>query len=130
MATIRCSIVTPSASVFDADASYVSLPAWDGQMGVMPGASPMLVRLGIGRLAIDSAAGKSVYAVEGGFAQIADGVLTILTEQATVSNEVDRDAAKRMLTEANARAVAAGERDRAAVEAEQARARALLTVAS
>ena len=35
--TFRCSIVTPVASIFEGELTYASIPAWDGQLGMMPG---------------------------------------------------------------------------------------------
>ena len=51
--TLRCSIVTPSESVFDGEVTYVSYQAWDGQQGIMVEQSPILAKLGIGSLRLD-----------------------------------------------------------------------------
>jgi len=89
----RCSIVTPSESVFDDEATYVSFPAWDGQHGVIAGSSPVLTRLGVGSLRIDAPEGGSRwYLIDGGFAQVAEGQLSIVTESAQPAEQlVGRD---------------------------------------
>ena len=51
--TFRCKIVTPAEAVFDDEVNYVSLPAWDGQQGVMHGQSPLLAKLGIGPMKME-----------------------------------------------------------------------------
>ena len=82
--TFHCSIITPTEKVFDEEISYASFPAWDGQQGVMTGQSPLLSRLATGSLRLDIPDKASQwYVVEGGFAQVQDGALTVLTAAAT-----------------------------------------------
>ncbi|MBM4113665.1 MAG: F0F1 ATP synthase subunit epsilon, partial [Phycisphaerae bacterium] len=78
--TLRCSVVTPVESLFEGHATYVNLPAWDGQLGVMPQTSPFLTRLGTGVLTIEQDSAARRFAVDGGFAQMQEGVLTLLTD--------------------------------------------------
>jgi F-type H+-transporting ATPase subunit epsilon len=128
--TFHCSVVTPSEAVFEEEVRYVSFPAWDGQLGVMDGRSPLLTRLGIGPMRIDPAEGTSRwFFVDGGFAQVHEGVLTILTEHAQPAEGLSAKEAEAALADANARAVAGGE-DRARVEADQQRARSRLALAA
>jgi F-type H+-transporting ATPase subunit epsilon len=127
--TFRCTIVTPARAVFDEEVTYVSFPAWDGQQGVMNGQSPLLTELGIGALRVEREGGPDQwFLVDGGFAQINEGVLTILTEQAAPAGELAAKEARAALKEANAAALAGGE-DRDKVEAAQQRARARLQLA-
>lgn len=129
--TFRCSIVTPSASVFEDDVVYASFPAWDGQHGMMPGQSPLLAKLGSGSLRLDFPppnGGSRWFLIDGGFAQVQDGSLTLLTEGATPAETLSLDEAHAELAEANARVTKPGE-DRAKVEREQQRAMAKITLA-
>jgi F-type H+-transporting ATPase subunit epsilon len=127
--TFRCTIVTPARAVFDEEVNYVSFPAWDGQQGVMHGQSPLLTELGIGSLRVEGEDGQERwFLVDGGFAQINEGVLTILTEQAARADELSVKEARAALKEANAAALAGGE-DRRKVEAAQQRARSRLQLA-
>ena len=48
--TFHCSIVTPTETIFDDEVVYASIPAYDGQHGVIWGQSPLLTRLGYGSL--------------------------------------------------------------------------------
>jgi F-type H+-transporting ATPase subunit epsilon len=128
--TFRCTVVTPAEATFEGDVVYASFPGWDGQQGVMPRRSPMLTRLGIGSLRLDFPDGsKQHYFVDGGFAQMQDDVLTILTERAAPADALSLSEAEAALNDANARAVAGGE-DRVKVEADQQRARAQIALAS
>ena len=55
--------------MLDQDVAYASIPAWDGQLGVMTGQSPLLTQLGIGPMRISTQDGKEQwFFIEGGFA--------------------------------------------------------------
>lgn len=121
-ATFRCSIVTPTETVFDDQVVYASVPAWDGQQGIMAGQSPILSRLAQGALRLDLPGGRSLrYLVEGGFAQVAGGELALLTRRATPAEKLSLEEAERELAEAVARAAEPGA-DRAKIEQDQQRA--------
>jgi len=96
---LRCTVVTPTASLFDEPATYVNLPAWDGQLGVMPGTSPFLTRLGVGVLTVQSSESKKLFAVGGGFAQMQDGVLTLLADDAAAVGSIDAAKTEAQLAE-------------------------------
>jgi F-type H+-transporting ATPase subunit epsilon len=122
--TFQCTIVTPTKAVLDDEVTYASFPAWDGQQGVMAGESPLLSRLGIGSLRLDFPEGGSRwFLVEGGFAQVQDNRLTILTDNATAAESISMPEADAEVAAANAR-VHEHAPDREAVERDQARAMA------
>ncbi len=125
----HCSIVTPTETVFDEEVAYASFPAWDGQQGVMAGQSPLLTRLGFGSLRLDFAEGGSRwYLLEGGFAEVKNEMLSLLTERATPAEKLSVEEAQAELAEARARVTADGE-DRARVERDQQRALAKCALA-
>lgn len=110
--TFRCSIVTPTAAVFDDEVAYASFPAWDGQHGMMAGQSPLLTRLGVGSLRLDFPppdGGSRWFLIDGGFAQVQDGSLTLLTEGATPAEQLSIDEGQAELAQANARVTKPGE---------------------
>jgi F-type H+-transporting ATPase subunit epsilon len=120
--TFHCAIVSPTETVLDHKVTYVSFPAWDGQHGAIAGQSPMLSELGTGALRLDFPEGGSRwYLVEGGFAQVQDGKLTLLTNRATPAETLTVEEADAELAEANARVLGAGG-DRARIERDQQRA--------
>ncbi|MFM7134853.1 MAG: F0F1 ATP synthase subunit epsilon [Planctomycetota bacterium] len=107
---LRCNVVTPTESVLDTEATYVEFPAWDGQKGVATGAAPFLVRLGEGRLRIEkSSGGADVFLLDGGFAQMNGGTLTILADGATPIAALNAAQAESELTAANAGALKGGD---------------------
>jgi F-type H+-transporting ATPase subunit epsilon len=112
MAQLRCNVVTPTESVLECDATYVEFPAWDGQKGVAPGAAPFLVRLGEGRLRIERSSGApEFFLLDGGFAQMNGGTLTILADGATSANSIKTADAEKELAAANTAASTRGNLD-------------------
>ena len=123
--------MTPVASVFEGDLVYASVPAWDGQFGMMPGESPSLTKLGVGALRMDFPppdGGSRWFLIDGGFAQVQGDSLTLLTEGATPAETLNINQAEAELAEANARVTKPGE-DRAKVERDQQRALAKIALA-
>lgn len=80
---LQVSVISPEATVYEGQASQVIAPAWDGLLGVLPDHAPMIVLLGAGELRIDDAGGTRRYQVSGGFMQVADNRVTILSESAS-----------------------------------------------
>ena len=106
---LRCNIVTPTESVLESEATYVEFPAWDGQKGVAPGAAPFLVRLGEGRLRVERSSGSAeTFLLDGGFAQMNGGTLTILADAVTPTGSIALADAERELAAACADAVKGG----------------------
>ena len=104
--SLRCIVVTPEETVLEGEASFVALPLFDGEIGIAHGHSPMIGRLGFGEMRIRSGAETSHYYVDGGFVQVADNLISVLTNRAIPSAEVDADAAQEHLTEALGRKAA------------------------
>lgn len=98
--TLRCSLLTPDRPVVDCDATFVVIPAHDGQVGFLTNRSPLLCKLGVGELRIESAKGRRRFFIEGGFAQMLHNQLTVLTEHAQAAEDIDRPEADAALREA------------------------------
>lgn len=79
---LRVAVISPERTVFEGEADMVVAPAWDGEMGVLRGHAPMLVLLGEGELRVRTGSGEQRFRVRGGFLQVADDVVTVLSEQA------------------------------------------------
>jgi F-type H+-transporting ATPase subunit epsilon len=78
---VKVSVISPEGSVFDGEAESVVVPAWDGEVGIMKGHAPMLVLLGEGVMRINGAGGQQ-FKISGGFMQVVDDVVTVLSERA------------------------------------------------
>jgi len=105
---IQCVAVTPERTVLDETVDFVALPLYDGELGVMPGRSPLIARLGFGELRTRAGGATQRYFIDGGFAQVRDNVVTILTNRAiplpelnphNVSHELEQARARRAVTD-------------------------------
>ena len=83
MATLNVRVVSPDRVVFEGEASAVVAPAWDGQVGILPGHAPMLALVGSGELSLDRPGGGSdTFQVAGGVLKVERDNVTLLTEYA------------------------------------------------
>lgn len=98
--TFDCAIITPEAKVFDGPVQFVALPAHDGEIGILRDRAPLLCKLGIGVLRLQESAGGKKWFVDGGFAQVIENRLTVLTQRAVAPEAVIRAAAEQALDEA------------------------------
>jgi len=81
---LKVSVISPERTIYEGEADQVIVPAWDGQLGVLRGHAPMLVLLGEGELRISGGGGGDQrFQVRGGFLQVADDVVTVLSEHAS-----------------------------------------------
>jgi F-type H+-transporting ATPase subunit epsilon len=125
---LRCVVVTPEATVLDTGADFIALPLFDGEVGISQHHSPMIGRLGYGELRIRSAEGTSRYYVDGGFVQVADNVVSVLTNHSLAAADLDQDVAQEQLQSSLSRK-AAGDDELTLRERSVAQARAQLQVA-
>ena len=101
--TFHCSVVTPERAILECEATFAAVPAHDGEIGILPRRSALLCRLGIGILRVKTVEGSTHrFFIDGGFAQMVENRLTLLTEQARGEDEVEREAALAALAAARA----------------------------
>lgn len=94
---VRCVITTPEATVLDTRATFVSLPLFDGARGVGHGHAPFVGRLGAGEVRItggEGAGGVRRAFVEGGFVEVGQDVVTIITQRSIPGEKLDAAAAR------------------------------------
>jgi F-type H+-transporting ATPase subunit epsilon len=102
--SFQCVLVTPEQQVLDETITQAIVPAHDGQIGILTGRSPLLVKLGTGTLRVDLAGGqKRLFFVDGGVAQMKDNKLTILSTDAAPAAAINPETARAELAEAEAR---------------------------
>ncbi|MFO0910537.1 MAG: F0F1 ATP synthase subunit epsilon [Isosphaeraceae bacterium] len=68
---LQCVVVTPERTLFDELVDFVALPLYDGELGVAPGRTPLIGRLGFGELRTRVGTITRRYFVDGGFARCA-----------------------------------------------------------
>ena len=79
---LKVSVVSPEATLFEGEASSVVAPAFDGEVGILPSHAPMITVLGQGTLRVNGATTKR-FTVSGGFVQVVDDNVRVVTEKAT-----------------------------------------------
>jgi F-type H+-transporting ATPase subunit epsilon len=79
---MKVSVISPESVLFEGEASSVVAPAFDGEVGILENHAPMMTLLGTGSLRLDGASGKT-FNIEGGFLQVVDNNVRIVTEKAT-----------------------------------------------
>ena len=101
MSKLQIVIVTPETTTLDQEADFVVLPMFDGESGISANHAPMIGRLGPGELRVKDGNNTQSFYVDGGFVQIEDNVVSVLTGASTPSKEIDVAEAKKALDVAN-----------------------------
>ncbi|MES2523339.1 MAG: ATP synthase F1 subunit epsilon [Gemmatimonadota bacterium] len=83
--TLKVSVISPERVLFEGSARGVIAPAFDGEMGILPMHAPLMTLLGRGTLRVDTSEGEKRFTVVGGFLQVVDDVVRVVTEQATAA---------------------------------------------
>lgn len=98
--SLQCVVVTPEQTELDVPAQSVTVPMFDGEMGILKGHSPLVGRLGYGVLRVKGDSGTDKYFIEGGFAQVDSDVVSILTDKLIPMSDITRGAADAAMKEA------------------------------
>ncbi|MBA3481010.1 MAG: ATP synthase F1 subunit epsilon [Pirellulales bacterium] len=88
-ADLRVVVVTPEQTVLDVTTDFVALPLFDGELGIAPGHAPMIGRLGYGELRIGHEPAAQRLYIDGGFVQVVDNVVSVLTNRALPTARLD-----------------------------------------
>ena len=125
---VQFELVSPERLVLSSEVSMVVVPGAEGDFGVLPGHAPMIsnVRSGVISIYDDHAIEARIF-VAGGFAEVSNNRLTVLTENAVALDEIKRADADARLAEAReAVGDASDDRSRANAEKQLAIAEALV----
>ena len=80
---MKVRVVSAESAVYEGPAAAIVAPAWDGQVGILPGHAPMIALLGHGVLIIDVPGGGSEsFQVAAGVIKVEGNEVTILTDYA------------------------------------------------
>lgn len=109
MSELQCIVVTPERTVLDCQADFVALTLYDGEIGIAPGHTPLVGRLGPGEMRVTSEAGLERFYVEGGFVEVLGDVVTVLTGRAVPAAELEKATVQEELEAARARTAATPE---------------------
>jgi len=100
MSELKVVVVTPERTTLEQAIESVVVPMFDGELGVLKGHAPMIGALGPGELRATWDGQTHRYYVDGGFVQVLDNVVTVLTGRSVPADEIDLEAAQKALHEA------------------------------
>jgi F-type H+-transporting ATPase subunit epsilon len=101
MATFQFELVSPERLLLSRQVEMAVLPAAEGEMGVLPGHSPMIVTLGGGIITVheEGQVTERLF-VGGGFAEVTPERCTVLADEATPVARLSRATAESRIREA------------------------------
>jgi len=126
---VEFELVSPQRLLVSEPVEMVVVPGAEGDLGVLPGHSPLIATVRPGVIAIheDTTVKERIF-VAGGFCDISPSHCTVLAEEAVHVEDIDRSAAEQRLEAA--KQAEAEEDDKAKCEAERRIAEAMLAAAS
>lgn len=82
---LRVSIISPERVLYEGETDSVVAPAFDGEVGILTSHAPMMTLLGRGELRLGGSAadGGRRFSVDGGFLQVVDDHVRVVTERAS-----------------------------------------------
>ncbi len=100
---IKCIVVTPEKVVLEKSAEFVSLSLYDGDYGIAFNHTPVIGRLGAGELRIKMDGETDSYYVSGGFVEVLNNTVTLMTSRAIPTSQITREIAEKAFADASAR---------------------------
>jgi F-type H+-transporting ATPase subunit epsilon len=98
---VHLEIVSPEKLLLSRDVDMVVIPAFEGDMGVLPEHAPMMVILRGGVVSLyEGDRVTDTLFVAGGFAEITSEGCTVLAAEAMPVNELERDKAEKRIRDA------------------------------
>ena len=82
---LKVSVISPERVLFEGEAASVVAPAYDGEIGILDGHAPLMTLLGKGSLRLGGGGADKQFSIEGGFLQVIDNNVRIVTEKAAAA---------------------------------------------
>ncbi|MEY4507452.1 MAG: hypothetical protein RL297_2030 [Pseudomonadota bacterium] len=90
MSTIQVDVVSAEESIFSGMAKFVALPGESGELGILPGHTPLITRIKPGALRIEKADGNEEFVfVAGGILEVQPHHVTVLSDTAIRGKDLD-----------------------------------------
>ena len=101
-ATVQLDIVSLEAKIFSGLAEMVVVTAEMGELGILPGHTPLLTSIKPGQIRIVLPGGEQdIYYISGGLIEVQPNIITILAD--TVTHAADLDEAAAVIARENAK---------------------------
>jgi F-type H+-transporting ATPase subunit epsilon len=101
--TLELEVATPERLLVHERVSQVEIPAENGMLGILPEHAPLLSLLGVGQLSYTGGEGRRTLFVSGGWLQVLNNQVRVLTDRAEMANEIDVSRAEQALKRAQER---------------------------
>lgn len=86
MSALHVELVAADRKIWEGEAQQVSARSVDGELGVLPGHSPLLAVLVEGEVRIKTGGGTETVTIDGGFLSVDDGRVVIVAEHVDAGN--------------------------------------------
>jgi F-type H+-transporting ATPase subunit epsilon len=101
--TLKLEIVTPEGVVYSQDVEMVTLPAKDGEIGILPQHIRLMTRMLPGAITVQKSGQEEFIAVGGGLVEVTSDRVAILTDMAVAADKIDEAKAEEARQRAEAR---------------------------
>ena len=91
---LKLEIVTPEKKVVDTTVDSVTVPTTNGEIGIMQNHAPLISTLKSGILTYAAGGTTERLVISGGFVEVGVNVVSVLTDVAETSSEVNVEAAR------------------------------------
>ena len=101
---LRLEVVSPDGPVFEGDVAMVVVPAFRGEMGILPRHAPLVAQLTIGEVRVKTLGdGWLSLAIAGGFVKVQFDKVIVLADAAELAAEIDAGRSEAALAKAQSR---------------------------
>jgi F-type H+-transporting ATPase subunit epsilon len=86
-----CTLLSQSRPLFAGQVELIAAKSVEGEFEIMPGHAPLIAMLAVAPLRIKTTAEEHIYAVRHGLLQVSSNQVLILTEEAILPEEINRE---------------------------------------
>ena len=101
--TLKLEIVTPAENIYSEDVEMVTLPGSEGKLGIYPDHVPLMTQVHAGEIIVNREGTEEILAVGEGFIEVTGDHVSILTDNAANSADIDESAAEEARSKAENR---------------------------
>jgi F-type H+-transporting ATPase subunit epsilon len=87
--TFQLEVATPERLLIREIVTEAQIPAASGMIGVLPDHAPLLSELGTGELSYSGPQGRHTMFISGGWVEVLNNEVRVITERAEYANEID-----------------------------------------
>jgi F-type H+-transporting ATPase subunit epsilon len=129
MATLKVDVVSAEKSLYSGVAKFVVLPGESGELGILPGHTPLITRIrpGLVKIVHEDNSEESIF-VAGGLLEVQPDQVTVLSDTAIRGDDLDEEKAE--AARAKAKEALANAKDRASIAVVEAELEMLVAQAS